>query len=104
MVCGGVIFAWVMAGPLLTYVSADHLARPANAPVTCNGHEMHTDEICKVSGKQIVWRTYDEMKAAETRHPTWDVTCLVVGSVVTIGGIALAWYVVGRRDTSADQT
>jgi hypothetical protein len=93
-----------MAGPLLIYVGASNLARPANAPVTCNGHEMQPDEVCKVTGKQIQWRTYDQMKAAHTRHPTTDVSFIVVGSVVTIGGIALAWYVLGRRPPSADQT
>ena len=101
---GSFVFLWFMAGPFLTFVGASQLARPANAPVTCNGHEMQTDETCKVIGKQIQWRNYDEMKAAQTRHPTQDVVFVVVGSVVTVGGIALAWYVLGRRRPSADQT
>lgn len=103
MVRGGVFFAWLLAGPFLIYVGASNLAGPANGPVTCDGHEMHRDETCKVIGKQISWRTYDEMKKAQTRRPTQDVVYIVAGSVVTIGGIALALYVAGRRGPSVDQ-
>jgi hypothetical protein len=102
VVRGFVLFVWFLAGPFLIYIGAARLAQPDNAPVTCNGHEMHPDETCELRSKQLEWRSYDQMKAAETRRPTADVIYIVVGSVVTIGGIALCWYALRRTPTSAD--